>query len=323
MSSLKDIAVAPEEMERLLSVLKDQLQKRYSGKTILRAFHPKMHGLVKGYFEIPSDLPSEYISPLFVPGKKYQTLIRFSNGNRKISSDAKKDLRGIAIKIIGVPGAKVLENEKGATTQDLLLANYPIFPPGTFHGTVKGIVATSGNIIQKIIFAVTHLRVVINAIRSATVSRDLLNTTYFSQVPYRFNNETFVKYILKPRDASRPIPAADSKDGFLKERLIKSLSAGDVIFDLFIQKRQEGDLLNDASVEWKGPAVKVASLRIIQQEFDTTRQNEFGEKLSFTPWHSLPEHIPAGDIGIARKEIYNIMSRFRGAFINEPSSFDI
>ena len=41
------------------------------------------------------------------------------------------------------------------------------------------------------------------------------------------------------------------------------------------------------------------------------RAETFGENLSFTPWHSLPEHRPLGGINRARKAIYRAISRQR------------
>lgn len=323
MISQHDSSIREEEMNELLTELKKQLTARYPTPPTLRAFHPKMHGLVKAWFDIPQDLPSNLQSPLFVPGKSYEALVRFSNGSRIVSSDKKKDLRGIAIKIIGVPGIKVLEHEQHAVTQDILLANYPIFPPGTFHGTVKGIIATSGNIFKKLFFALTHLGVVIKALKSATHCENLLNETYFSQVPYHYNQD-FVKFILKPTTQLESVTTKDP-DNFLKERLIHNLTDHAAAFDLYIQSRTEGDPINDASAEWKGTLTKVASLRIIQQLFDKPSQNALGETLSFNPWHSVQEHIPAGDIGKARKEIYNVMSSFRqpDSITPEPTSFNI
>jgi len=35
------------------------------------------------------------------------------------------------------------------------------------------------------------------------------------------------------------------------------------------------------------------------------------EQLSFTPWHSLPEHQPLGSINRARRVIYEAVSEFR------------
>lgn len=72
--------------------------------------------------------------------------------------------------------------------------------------------------------------------------------------------------------------------------------------------------IEDASKEWcetESPFQKVATIRILQQNFDTPQQNEFGEYLCFTPWHSLPEHRPLGSINRGRKLVYSLISTFR------------
>jgi hypothetical protein len=165
--------------------------------------------------------------------------------------------------------------------------------------------------------------VVIKAIKSATHCENLLNETYFSQVPYHYNQD-FVKFILKPCNHHES-KAPGKSNNFLKERLVHNLIQHPASFDLYVQLKTEKDPINNAAIEWKGSLIKIATLRIIQQEFDTPAQNALGETLSFTPWHSVQEHIPAGDIGKARKEIYAVMSAFRqpNSMAPEPTSFDI
>jgi hypothetical protein len=48
---------------------------------------------------------------------------------RGAASDGEKDARGMAIKLLGVTGPKLLDSpyEKDATTQDLLMINFPVF----------------------------------------------------------------------------------------------------------------------------------------------------------------------------------------------------
>ena len=88
--------------------------------------------------------------------------------------------------------------------------------------------------------------------------------------------------------------------------------------------------VEDPSRVWSlelSPPRKVATLRILQQEFDTPAIDTFGENLSFTPWHCLPEHRPLGAINRARKIVYEILSAFRHeanhAAQREPVSWDV
>ena len=56
--------------------------------------------------------------------------MRFSNGVGQKQSDRKLDMRGFAIKIMGVPGNRIVTvpGDESATTQDFLLANQDVGP---------------------------------------------------------------------------------------------------------------------------------------------------------------------------------------------------
>ena len=85
--------------------------------------------------------------------------------------------------------------------------------------------------------------------------------------------------------------------------------------EFLIQPRTSNTMsVEDSMTEWKenkAPFYKVATIRIPQQVFDTPEQNKFCENLSFTPWHTLPEHKPLGAINRMRKVIYERISRVR------------
>ena len=50
---------------------------------------------------------------------------------------------------------------------------------------------------------------------------------------------------------------------------------------------------------------------IPSQTFDTPARMTFCENLSYTPWHSLPDHRPLGGINRARKVVYEAISKVR------------
>src|SRR5688572_11006787 len=72
-----------------------------------RGQHPKHHGCVRATFTVEKDLPHDLRVGLFVPGKEYDALIRFSNGKQK--DDREPDAHGMAIKLLNVSGPKILE----------------------------------------------------------------------------------------------------------------------------------------------------------------------------------------------------------------------
>jgi hypothetical protein len=54
------------------------------------------------------------------------------------------------------------------------------------------------------------------------------------------------------------------------------------------------------------------------QDCDSDWQADYGENLSFTPWHALPEHRPLGGINRAREVIYEAISTQRHTYNREP-----
>ena len=57
------------------------------------------------------------------------------------------------------------------------------------------------------------------------------------------------------------------------------------------------------------------------------QQMDFAENMSYTPWHSLPEHKPLGFTNRVRKSVYSIISKFRhsqnGVVSKELTDFNI
>ena len=84
--------------------------------------------------------------------------------------------------------------------------------------------------------------------------------------------------------------------------------------------------VEDPTVPWDdgaAPFIKVATIRIPIQSFESKEQMEFGENLSFTPWHAVADLRPLGGINRARKKVYEAISARRhelnGVPMEEPS----
>jgi hypothetical protein len=85
-----------------------------------------------------------------------------------------------------------------------------------------------------------------------------------------------------------------------------------------------------STIEWKeseAPFIKVATITIPKQTFATPERDQFGENLSFTPWHALPQHRPLGAVNRVRRVVYDTISGLRhelnGAERREPTSLEI
>ncbi len=79
--------------------------------------------------------------------------------------------------------------------------------------------------------------------------------------------------------------------------------------------------VEDSKTEWRepeAPCIKVATIRIPKQVFDTDAQMEFCENLSFTPWHARPEHRPLGGVNRVRRIVYEQVSKLRHRLNQAP-----
>jgi len=69
--------------------------------------------------------------------------------------------------------------------------------------------------------------------------------------------------------------------------------------------------IEDPTVKWDSPFIRVATIKIPNQVFDLPEQQLYGENLSFTPWHSIEAHRPLGGVNRARKLVYEQIAKFR------------
>src|SRR5688572_25269996 len=103
-----------------------ELQKKRGASD--RALHAKANLGVEAELAVLPDLPEEARVGMFATPRTYQALVRFSNGAGRRQSDKKLDVRGIAVKVLGVDGKKVIPGLEDATTQDFLAIRSPSVP---------------------------------------------------------------------------------------------------------------------------------------------------------------------------------------------------
>jgi hypothetical protein len=319
--------VLPDEqtyIDEIIRVFKKKLPDYYPKGKVKRMFHPKIHGLVKANFIVRPDLESIYQTGLFIPGKEYPCWIRFSNAKKKPSPDIKKDMRGMAIKLVGVPGKKLLEHDADAVTQDFLLVTAKTLQTRSVRDFQKSLSALMGGGVKLIWYALTHPMVIIRSIKQISRCNNLLDTSFFSTTPYRFGKDQSlaVKYAVVPSHKKEPSKPEKPGADFLKEYLINDLATNEFDFDFMVQFQQDAIQMpiEDPTVEWTSAFIKVATIKIPKQIFNSAAQEAYGENLSFTPWHSIPEHQPLGGVNRARKAVYIALSAFRHELNNKQES---
>lgn len=316
---------SPDESEisnRTLEMILETSRKNYpSGTRVLRDAHPKAHGCVRATFDVANNVPANLAHGIFAKPNSFPSWIRYSNGAPEFpNSDKEGGIRGMAIKLMNVPGEKLLTDEKDARTQDFLLISFPILPVGEPSEYLKIFEARFTGSPMKYFFGWNpfkwKLRAfgIVRKIRAAKVA-DPFEVRYFSTTPYRLG-DTAVKYSTKPCELTGVKIPENPGDNYLREAMVNRLKSGGACFEFQVQPQIDPVAmpLEDSSIEWDetaSPFVTVAKIQIPSQEFDTEALNRTCDNLSFTPWHSLPDHQPLGGINRVRKAAYEGVSKFR------------
>jgi hypothetical protein len=301
-----------------------------------RDAHPKAHGCVTGSFAVNTDLPVNLRVGTFQPGARYDAWIRFSNGSQ--ADDRENDARGMAIKVIGVEGERLLQNEDpSARTHDFLLSNHHTF----FLSNITDYVGFMQTVTEKgnpISFFLSwnpfdmHLRAAWLARKFVTQPiSSPLTSRYWSATPYALGDQV-VKYSAVPCGGADTSGEHPDDAGYLAAAMKGELGEGDACFDFMIQRRTlpEEMLVEDSTVTWDeedAPFVPVGRITIPQQTFDSDAQKLHCENLSFSPWHGTKEHRPLGSMNRTRKAVYEATSearhRLNGAPRVEPTDLEI
>lgn len=304
-----------------------------------RQQHPKSHGCVKAEFII-GEVPEYLRHGIFRQPGSYPTWIRFSNGSTNVQPDAKGDARGMAIKLMGVEGEKILESEKHAETQDFILINHPVLflkdaqDALEFSQAVRLVSKMPPLPLLKLLaFLFMYMKShpkqadILKSIRKKSVV-DLFQERYWSTTPYKLGPHT-IKFATQPHLGDHPqsVPPQPTQqsENFLREAMVDHLRVQDVYFDFLVQLQTDAAKMpiEDATTRWSeadSPFIKVATLKIPQQEFDTIERRKLDENLSYNPWHSLPEHQPLGSVNRARRSVYEAISKVRHEWNQQPTN---
>jgi hypothetical protein len=286
----------------------------------VRSQHPKTHGVVQATFHV-HEVPAAYRVGVFAAPGPVAAWIRFSNG--KETDDRKRDVRGMAIKLLDVAGDTVAPDADNASTQDFVLADHPVFfakdaahflqflaLKGKQGAELKN-ANDAGSTDRAAALEKEHQTQLLDAfpvlVDFFNFARSPLTRRYFSQTPYRCGNAA-VKYFVRPDNALDSDPLPTSRDA-LRDSMVRVLTTERkpvrFAFGIEVQTDPEHMPVDDATARWNSPEeVVLATITIPPQEFTSEERVAFGEALSFAPWHSRPAHAPLGSINQARRDAY-------------------
>lgn len=126
--------VAPDEETRFRGYaeeIRGMQDRAAKGAKPGRALHLKSHTGAAAELTVRADLPDELRVAIFAKAGPSRCFVRFSNGVGTRQKDGVPDVRGLALKVLDVPGLKLIAGLEGATTQDLLFITAPAFAIGS------------------------------------------------------------------------------------------------------------------------------------------------------------------------------------------------
>lgn len=313
----------PGEAEAVAAIIDDMgayMRDHYQPGEYQRAGNTKTHGVVRADFLVRDDVPAAMRHGVFAGPRTFRAYVRFAGPGPASPPDIDDvGVLSIGIKLLGVPGPKLLDDEQ--FTQDFSGISTPTFTtPDVIENRKLQKQIRKGTPLFYFLspFDPHLLDGVMQGLWARTQSSPL-ETAYWSCVPYLLGEGQAMQYMVRPRSRRRSrVPRLPFRppDHYLREAMAKTLAREDVELDFLVKLQTDAFAMpvENASVRWPdalSPWVPVATLRIPRQTFDTPAQLAFAGNLSLNPWHCLAEHRPLGNQNRGRRAIYQTLSRLR------------
>lgn len=311
-----------QSLNAIIDLMADQMRGRFKPGGYERGGNTKTHGVLKATVTIRDDIPAHCRIGIFAEPRSYPAYVRYAGPGPNVPSDIQDvGFLSMAVKLMGVPGAKLMDEEK--FTQDIITTSGgPTFVTPNTRENVK---------LQYWSLKDMTLYYFLNPFDSHlldTVMQSLWNETqsnplgkrYWSCTPYLLGEGQAVMYSFVPRaNIVSPIPGLPFGKvpfNYLRDNLTKTIAETDVEFDLMIQLQTDPHLMpiEDSSVRWPeklSPFIPVATVHIPKQVHNFEAMADFTKRLKMNPWHCLPEHRPLGNLNRARFRLYHELSNFR------------
>jgi hypothetical protein len=311
--------IEPDEEKTIAEIIQINLSTLVTqDRPVERGQHPKHHGCVRATFTVLPDVPAHLRRGIFAQPDSYDALIRFSNGRQQ--DDREPDAHGMAIKLLNVPGPKLMGGHEHETTQDFVLVDHETFFQSglkDYAAFNRGSAAAKRGLVGKLLFAgklKLFDRALLERVQEFAGKRPSspLGTHYWSTTPYRLGTQA-VKYMAVSHQQAPAGAGVSAKNG-LSQALAAHLSNREARFDfgVHVQTDPERHPVEDVTVSWSrngAEFVKLATIVIPKQDVDP--KASLAQDLAFSPWHSLAEHRPLGAINRVRGAVYAAMSKKR------------
>jgi hypothetical protein len=335
-------------LETTVRYIEGSVKAEGIGKAV-RDAHAKGYGLARAEVEILAGTPPEYAQGIYATPGQHEALVRFSNGSPHTGADAVLGTAlGMGLKIFGINGPTLLEDEPDSGTFDYAMIDHPVFFANTvehyryiqdlflrprqatssskespdvsrarLHQNLYDFLTGCGHLPPEK-WAWESLFVLLGARGKPIVN--LLLCTYWTMGAVRHGD-----YIAKVR----VVPTQESAAGVVR-RTIDPAAAAEAFRPALVAELRERPYECDIQVQlcvdldkmpveepselWPEallPFVTVAKLRLPQQDIGGDENLALQDATSITPWRVTEEHRPLGNIMRARKEVYRQSSILR------------
>ncbi len=314
-------------MDSIISSFQTQMRSLWKPGGFERGGNTKTHGIVRGEFIVHDNLPVELRHGIYAKPHTYRAWVRFSGPGPYITPDIDDvGFMSISIKLMGVPGPKLMDEEK--FTLDMFGVSTPTFvtPDTKANAQLQIESVKNASIFYFLNFHRSHvLDFIMQSLWIKTQSSPF-EAPYFSCVPYLLGEGQAMQYSIWPKSRQRTrIPRLPLRppDDYLRNAMVAALTAGDIELDIRLQRQADPHLMpiENNAVLWPeklSPRVSVATLRLPRQKFDSSKQMEFAKRLSYNPWHTIAEHRPLGNQSRARRRMYLELSKLRHSMNDIP-----
>lgn len=323
-STLWKESVSADEAQRFagyahqFAALQERKSRKYGNG---RALHRKQLTAAHGALQVLDGLPEFARQGLFATPGLYDVWVRLSNGGMDRAPDRTPDIRGFALRVLGVQGESALGNGP-AVSQDFALINQEVFGFPSSAEFVDFVMAASTGMGSLLRFLVRRYGLVGGPARLLKLVKTMgkpfggfATETLYSAAPIACGPFA-VRVRLQPAPSNGPATPGANRDwgGDFSARLRERSLHWELQLQPFIDDQRTP--IEDASVNWPTPYTTVARLTLPRQ--DTA--SEAGQALSaqveagvFDPWQALAAHRPLGDVQRARKVVYFESQKGRGA----------
>ena len=314
-------------LQAIIDTFKAQMRGLWKPGAFERGGNTKTHGIVRAEFIVHDGLPPQFRHGIYAHPGTYRAWVRFSGPGPYVTPDIDDvGFMSISIKLMGVPGPKLMEEEKH--TQDLFGVSTPTFvtPDTRANAHLQHWSLQDASLFHFVNFRRPHLLDFVMQGLWIKTQTSPFEAPYFSCVPYLLGEGQAMQYSVWPKSNRKtPIPRLPLRppDDYLRQAMVKSLEQGDVELDVRLQLQTDPHLMpiENNAVLWPerlSRRVSVATLRIPQQKFDSPAQIAFARRLSYNPWHCIAAHRPLGNQSRARRRMYFELSQYRHRMTGVP-----